>query len=88
MISLENLGSGTDGEPMRPAFKCPFVPVIPLLGVLTTAVLFMQLSHKALSALGLWLFVSSLVYCIYSREHSEASYSVEDSVLHERTDLL
>lgn len=72
-LGFENLGAGTDGEPDRPAFKCSYVPVVPLLGVLTTAVLFSQLSHKALGSLGAWLSLSSIVYCMYGRVHSEAS---------------
>lgn len=84
-LQFENLGSGTDEEPESPSFKCPFVPLIPLLGVLTTALLFMQLSHKALGGLGLWLCVSSAVYCIYGRRHSQASNAVEDSFVSERT---
>lgn len=72
-IISENMDTGSETEHIRPAFQCPMVPLVPLLGSLTTSILFTQLSHKALMALALWLVLSSLMYCMYGRFNSFAN---------------
>lgn len=73
LINAENLDAGTEGEIARPSFRCRWVPLVPLLGVVTTSILFTQLSPKALLALACWLSMSSVLYCMHGRFHSFAN---------------
>ena len=73
IMNSENLDHGTRGELATPSFRCPWVPIIPLLGALTTSLLFTQISHKALLALAGWLFMSAVMYCSHGRFHSYAN---------------
>lgn len=74
IMNSEKLDIGTHGELSSPSFRCPWVPIIPLLGALTTSMLFTQLSHKALIALAAWLFMSAAIYCTHGRYNSYANH--------------
>lgn len=61
---------GDSCERAPPTFLCPFVPALPLLGVSTTIFLLFQLSIMALTALILWLALSTTIYVFYSAQNA------------------
>lgn len=52
------------------AFKVPFVPLIPLLGIASCAILMCSLSGATWIRLILWLALGSVIYFFYGRHHS------------------
>lgn len=66
---------GIAHERISPSFLCPWVPLLPMLGVFTTCFLLSQLSAKALSALGVWLILSCIFYFCYGARHSKADHA-------------
>lgn len=72
LINRDNLNN-TQEELEAPAFKCPAIPNVPLLGIFTTAILFAQLSKKALMALFLWLAFAVCIYSTHGRFNSYAN---------------
>ncbi|MFD2618549.1 amino acid permease [Terrilactibacillus laevilacticus] len=52
-------------------FKVPFVPVIPLLAVLSCGYLMLNLKSVTWKAFGIWFIIGIVIYFIYSRKHSE-----------------
>jgi APA family basic amino acid/polyamine antiporter len=51
-------------------FRCPFVPVIPLLGVLLCLVLMFSLPSANWLRLFIWMAVGIIIYFLYGRHHS------------------
>ena len=51
-------------------FRCPWVPVIPVLGTLTCLLLMFSLPVQNWVRLGVWLVVGLLIYFLYGRRHS------------------
>jgi APA family basic amino acid/polyamine antiporter len=51
-------------------FRCPFVPVIPLLGVLFCLVLMFSLPSANWLRLFIWMAVGIIIYFLYGRHHS------------------
>jgi APA family basic amino acid/polyamine antiporter len=51
-------------------FRCPFVPVIPLLGVLLCLVLMFSLPSANWLRLAIWMAVGIIIYFLYGRHHS------------------
>ncbi|MGD0573380.1 MAG: amino acid permease [Sedimentisphaerales bacterium] len=51
-------------------FRCPFVPVIPLLGVLFCLVLMFSLPSANWLRLFIWMSVGVIIYFLYGRHHS------------------
>jgi APA family basic amino acid/polyamine antiporter len=51
-------------------FRCPFVPVIPLLGVATCLILMFSLPAENWLRLILWLLIGFAIYFGYGRYHS------------------
>lgn len=71
VLRLDMRGGG-EFEEAPPMFLCPFVPALPVLGVVTTTFLMTQLPGQSLAALGGWLVVSALIYVFYGMHHSRA----------------
>ncbi len=59
-------------EAERP-FRCPFVPVIPILGVATCLLLMFALPTENWWRLGIWLAIGFGIYFSYGRYHSVMS---------------
>ena len=59
----------THPEANRP-FRCPWVPVIPILGVLMCALLMFSLPSENWIRLGVWLAIGLVIYAFYGRRHS------------------
>lgn len=70
MILRGEYSAGVLHERDPPTFLCPLVPVLPLLGALTTVFLIVQLAAKALTALVTWLILSTVIYFSYSVHHA------------------
>ena len=51
-------------------FRCPFVPVIPLLGVLFCLVLMFSLPSANWLRLFIWMAMGIIIYFLYGRHHS------------------
>ena len=56
-------------EAERP-FRCPWVPVVPVLGILSCLVLMFSLPVANWWRLGIWLAIGLLIYLFYGRHHS------------------
>jgi APA family basic amino acid/polyamine antiporter len=51
-------------------FRCPFVPVVPVLGILCCLLLMFSLPPANWYRLLAWLFIGLLIYTFYGRHHS------------------
>jgi basic amino acid/polyamine antiporter, APA family len=51
-------------------FKCPWVPVIPVLGVVFCLILMFSLPSANWMRLGVWMLIGMAIYFAYSRHHS------------------
>ena len=58
-------------------FRAPFVPVMPILGILTCLLLMFSLPAENWLRLFVWLFIGFLIYFGYSRRHSVMAKSRE-----------
>jgi len=56
-------------EADRP-FRCPWVPVVPILGILTCLLLMFSLPAANWWRLAIWLALGILIYAFYGRHHS------------------
>jgi APA family basic amino acid/polyamine antiporter len=56
-------------EVPRP-FRCPFVPVVPVLGALLCLMLMLSLPSENWMRLGVWLLIGFGIYFFYGRRHS------------------
>jgi basic amino acid/polyamine antiporter, APA family len=56
-------------EAERP-FRAPFVPLVPILGILTCLILMFSLPSENWWRLFVWLFIGFLIYFCYGRRHS------------------
>jgi APA family basic amino acid/polyamine antiporter len=59
----------TNPKQRRP-FRCPWVPVVPLLGILFNVGLMLSLGSHNWARLIIWLAVGMVIYFTYSRHHS------------------
>ncbi len=59
----------THPEAERP-FRAPFVPLVPILGIIICAVLMFSLPEENWLRLFGWLFIGLLIYYFYGRKHS------------------
>jgi len=59
----------TNPDANRP-FRCPFVPVIPILGIATCLLLMFSLPPENWARLGGWLVIGLVIYFFYGRHHS------------------
>jgi APA family basic amino acid/polyamine antiporter len=51
-------------------FRCPFVPIFPILGILSCLLLMFSLPHENWWRLGIWLAIGLVIYFLYGRHHS------------------
>src|SRR5262249_14176987 len=59
----------TNPDARRP-FRCPFVPVIPILGIAICLLLMFSLPPENWARLGGWLVIGLAIYFFYGRRHS------------------
>ncbi|MFL6210981.1 MAG: amino acid permease [Pyrinomonadaceae bacterium] len=59
----------TNPDAERP-FRAPFVPLVPILGILTCLLLMFSLPAENWLRLGVWLLIGFLIYFSYGRKHS------------------
>lgn len=52
-------------------FKTPFVPFVPILGIIVCSAMIYGLGWTNWSRLLLWLFLGVVIYFVYSRKHSK-----------------
>ncbi len=51
-------------------FRCPFVPVVPLLGMVFCLILMFSLPPANWKRLGIWMLLGMIIYLFYGRRHS------------------
>ncbi len=51
-------------------FRAPFVPLVPILGIITCLVLMFSLPGENWLRLIIWLFIGAVIYVFYGRKHS------------------
>jgi APA family basic amino acid/polyamine antiporter len=51
-------------------FHCPMVPLLPILGILTCALLMFSLPEENWLRLVIWLAIGLVIYFAYGRHHS------------------
>src|SRR5262249_19818472 len=59
----------TNPDASRP-FRCPLVPVVPILGILCCSVLMFSLPAKNWWRLVVWMAIGLVLYFLYGRRHS------------------
>lgn len=59
----------TNPEVPRP-FKTPFVPVVPILGILVCGLMIVSLDAFTLKSAVIWMVLGLIIYFTYSRKHS------------------
>jgi APA family basic amino acid/polyamine antiporter len=69
----------TNPDAKRP-FRAPFVPVVPILGILTCLLLMFSLPEGNWYRLIIWLVVGLLIYFLYGRRHSVMSRHTEHEI--------
>jgi APA family basic amino acid/polyamine antiporter len=52
-------------------FKTPFVPLVPILGVVVCTAMIFGLGWTNWTRLGVWLLIGLVIYFGYSRKHSK-----------------
>src|SRR5437016_2187542 len=62
----------TNPNAVRP-FRAPFVPLVPILGILTCLLLMFSLPYENWVRLIIWLVIGLLIYFLYGRRHSVMS---------------
>ncbi len=55
---------------LRRPFRTPWVPVVPILGILSCLGLILSLGMHAWLRLGIWVLIGCVVYFLYGRTHS------------------
>jgi APA family basic amino acid/polyamine antiporter len=64
-------------EPDLPRqFKTPWVPFIPILGILTCSAMIFGLGKENWIRLGVWLLIGFVIYFSYSRKHSKINHDL------------
>ena len=69
----------TNPDAKRP-FRAPFVPLVPILGILTCLLLMFSLPAENWYRLIIWLAVGLLIYFLYGRRHSVMSKHIEHEI--------
>ncbi len=55
------------------AFRTPWVPVVPILGILVSGLMMISLPRDTWLRLLVWLFIGLVIYFFYGRKHSRVS---------------
>ena len=76
----------TNPEMPRP-FRCPFVPLVPLLGIIFCLLLMFSLPVENWLRLIIWLLIGFGVYFCYGRKHSVLARSSDESPALQTGDL-
>ncbi|MBK7427056.1 MAG: amino acid permease [Saprospiraceae bacterium] len=64
-------------EPDLPRqFKTPWVPFLPILGILTCSAMIFGLGKENWIRLGVWLLIGFVIYFSYSRKHSKINHDL------------
>jgi APA family basic amino acid/polyamine antiporter len=64
-------------------FRCPWVPVVPILGILCCLMLMFSLPGANWLRLGVWLLIGLVIYFAYGRNHSVmAAYTANEIAKH------
>ena len=71
----------TNPEAKRP-FRCPLVPVVPILGILCCLVLMLSLPAENWYRLFGWLGIGLIIYFLYGRHHSTLGHELKDALSH------
>jgi APA family basic amino acid/polyamine antiporter len=66
----------TNPNQPRP-FRCPLVPLVPILGIASNGALMLSLGRHNWERLGIWLVVGLAIYFTYSRFHSKVALGAE-----------
>jgi APA family basic amino acid/polyamine antiporter len=61
-------------------FRCPLVPVIPILGIILCLMLMMSLPVGNWMRLFGWMFLGLIIYFTYSRHHSILGHELRDAL--------
>jgi APA family basic amino acid/polyamine antiporter len=61
-------------------FRAPFVPLTPILGILTCLLLMFSLPWENWMRLGIWLLIGFVIYFAYSRYHSHMATHLEQEI--------
>ena len=69
----------TNPNAVRP-FRAPFVPLIPILGILTCLLLMFSLPAENWYRLIIWLLIGLVIYFLYGRRHSVMSHHTEHEI--------
>lgn len=56
---------------LKRQFHTPFVPLVPILGIITCATMIFGLGLENWVRLGVWLVIGMIIYFFYSRKHSK-----------------
>jgi APA family basic amino acid/polyamine antiporter len=60
-------------------FRAPWVPVVPILGMVISLALMLSLDFPAWIGFGSWLIFGLIIYFTYSRKHSKVQLSLAES---------
>lgn len=63
-------------------FRCPFVPVVPILGILTCLLLMFSLPAANWWRLFSWLALGMVIYFAYGRHHSVLGHQLRSEMAH------
>ena len=63
-------------------FRTPFVPAVPILGIIICLVLMFSLPSENWLRLGIWLVIGFAIYFLYGRRHSRMSRQTSEEISH------
>ncbi|QNL52153.1 amino acid permease [Olivibacter sp. SDN3] len=58
-------------------FRTPFVPTVPILGILVCVTMMASLPIESWERLGIWMLLGVIIYFCYSKHHSKAKLQAE-----------
>jgi APA family basic amino acid/polyamine antiporter len=67
----------TEPDLKRP-FRTPFVPLIPILGVLVCVVMMGSLPKESWERLGIWMLVGVVIYYLYGKKRSKIRNAMKE----------
>jgi len=71
----------TNPEAARP-FRCPMVPLVPILGIVACLVLMLSLPAANWWRLFAWLLIGLCIYFFYGRHHSLLGKELRGEITH------
>jgi APA family basic amino acid/polyamine antiporter len=71
----------TNPDAARP-FRCPLVPIVPILGIFCCLVLMLSLPAENWYRLAGWLALGLVIYFLYGRHHSTLGHELRDALAH------